>query len=222
MQSQLFDQQIHMWRWTGNKTHAPLLRAALALHAEWAEECFDPDSNGLFHSYINTWPTDSVYFNGGETVEETCYAYTAHRALRDLADTPTERSEQQEAMDRIAAALPSLWLPDRGHHAAWREEGGHKRLRADAWLYSVFLPIDAGLLSPDAAAQALHYTEWGLQRDAFATAEGPCGVRVWTSNWVRASAMNVYPLPCFWDVPQCYWAFRGLSLPPEASIHPAS
>jgi hypothetical protein len=60
MQSQMFTQQIHMWRWTGNATHEALLRPGLELHAKWARDCFDADRNGLYHSYINTWPTDSV------------------------------------------------------------------------------------------------------------------------------------------------------------------
>lgn len=33
MQSQMFTQQIHMWRWTGNVTHEKLLRPGLLLHA---------------------------------------------------------------------------------------------------------------------------------------------------------------------------------------------
>ena len=77
MQSQMFDQQIHSWRATGNATHGDLLRAALKLHVEWAEDCFDADGNGVYHSYINTWPTDSVWFNGGEAPEETAYMYVS-------------------------------------------------------------------------------------------------------------------------------------------------
>lgn len=45
----------------GNATHEALLRPALELHAEWAEECFDADGDGLYTAYINTWPTDSVW-----------------------------------------------------------------------------------------------------------------------------------------------------------------
>ena len=70
MQTQFFDQQIHVWRWTGNTTHEALLRPALKLHAQWAADCFDADRNGLYSSYGNTWPTDSQWYNGGETWEE--------------------------------------------------------------------------------------------------------------------------------------------------------
>ena len=66
----MFEQQVHMWRWTGNVTHEKLLRPGLELHASWAHDSFDADSNGLYHSYVNTWPTDAVYYNGGESVEE--------------------------------------------------------------------------------------------------------------------------------------------------------
>jgi hypothetical protein len=51
----------------------PLLRAALELHVEWAADCFDGDGDGLYHAYINTWPTDSVWFNGGAAPEESGY-----------------------------------------------------------------------------------------------------------------------------------------------------
>ena len=38
------------------------------------------------------------------------------------------------------------------------------RVHSDAWVYSQFLPIDAGMATPEQAAQALYYTEWGLER----------------------------------------------------------
>lgn len=181
-----------MWRWTGNLTHEALLRPALEMHAEWAGDCFDADGNGLYQSYINTWPTDSVWYNGGETAEETAYLLRTHVALRDMAlraGNATDAAAHAAVAARIIAAFPSLWVTEEGHPAAFREEGGHQRLRPDAWLYSVFLPIEAGLLDPIQAAQALFYTEWGLERDPVLPCdEGAlCGEVVWTSNWVPSS-----------------------------------
>ena len=88
MQSQLFDQLIHAWRWTGDPDLERQLRPALELHLEWLRECFDPDGDGTYESYINTWATDSVWFNGGGTPEETAYAYIGHRAARTLLGAP--------------------------------------------------------------------------------------------------------------------------------------
>jgi hypothetical protein len=120
----VFDQQVHMWRWTGNATHEELLRPALAMHAEWAGDCFDADGNGLYQSYINTWPTDSVWYNGGETVEETAYLLRTHAALRDMATragNATDAAAHAAVVAKITAAFHSLWVADEGHPAAFRE-----------------------------------------------------------------------------------------------------
>jgi len=50
-----------------------------------AKDCFDPDDDGLYESYINTLPTDSVWYNGGGSVEESSYAYSGHLAAMDMA-----------------------------------------------------------------------------------------------------------------------------------------
>jgi hypothetical protein len=55
MQSQFFDQQIHLWRWTGNETHEALLRPALASHAQWAGDCFDADGKPHLEMDAPTW-----------------------------------------------------------------------------------------------------------------------------------------------------------------------
>ena len=202
MQSQFFDQQIHMWRWTGNTTHESILRPALKLHVEWANDCFDADGNGLYSSYTNTWPTDSQFYSGGETYEETVYMYRAHLALSDMATRAGNASEAAAfaAMaGRIRAAAQELWVTDLGLPASHREEGGHRRLRPDPWLYSVFVPIEAQTFWDAAtAAQALFFTEYGLERNSVPcssdAASLACGEVVWTSNWV----------PSMWSVRQMW------------------
>ncbi|MFP5205679.1 MAG: DUF4450 domain-containing protein [Acidobacteriota bacterium] len=195
MQSQFFDQLVHAWRWTGDPQLESVLRRALELHAERMKDCFDPDGDGLYESYINTWPTDSVWYNGGGSVEESAYAYTVHRTLAEMTlraggSTRAEHHSQVAAHIR-QALLDKLWLKDQGHFGAYLEQGGHQRVHEDAWLYSLFLPIDAGLTSPHDSLQALYYSDWGLQnvRPEFG------GRLVWTSNWV----------PSMWSVRELYY-----------------
>jgi hypothetical protein len=192
VQTQFFAQQIHLWRWTGNKTHEALLRPALKLHVEWARDCFDADGNGLFSSYTNTWPTDSQFYSGGETWEETSYIYDATLALASMATragNASEAAEYSAAAAAIAAAVPQLWVTALGIPASHREEGGLRRLRPDPWLASIFLPIEVALWDAETAAQALAFSEWGLERDVVYCADGTnnsCGSVVWNSNWVPA------------------------------------
>lgn len=184
MQTQFFDQIIEEWRWTADPELESLLRQALELHLKWQQDCFDPDGDGVYESYLNTWPTDSQWYNGGGTAEETAYAYRGHWAARDMArrakDAEAENFHNQ-MMEKIKKGFfDKLWIAERGHSGSYREQGGHERLHTDPWLYSIFLPIDAKLTSDLQAIESTYYSEWALQND-----KNPKGGRkVWTSNWI--------------------------------------
>lgn len=183
-QSQFFDQVIRDWRATGDAELEKILRPGLDLHLEWAKDCFDPDDDGLYESYINTLPTDSVWYNGGGSVEESAYAYTGHLAAMDMArragDTAAAARHQARWGKIWRALVTKLWLNDHGHFGLYVEQGGLGRVHSDAWVYSQFLPIDTGMVGSVFAVQALYYTEWGLERIRL-----PFGGEVCQpSNWV--------------------------------------
>ena len=184
MQSQFFDQLIHAWRWTGDPELETMLRPALELHLEYIRDCFDPDDDGLYESYANTWPTDNQWYNGGGTAEETAYAYAGHKAAIELArragDGEAAGRHEARAAKILGSFLKTLWIPSKGYVGSHVEQGGHRRLHEDSWLYAIFCPIDAGMLDSNQAARALYYTEWGLQREDMPYG----GQRCWTSNWV--------------------------------------
>ena len=191
MQTQFFDQMIEEWRFTADPELTKILRPALELQLQWEQECFDPDGDGVYESYINSWPTDAQWYNGGGTAEETAYAYRAHTAARDmarLAHDAASVAHHEKMMKKIKEGFFSkLWIKTRGHSGAYREQGGHERLHEDPWLYSIFLPIDAQLTSPLQALESVYYTEWALQNDRM-----PLGGRmVWASNWWSPSAMGL-------------------------------
>ena len=184
MQTQFFDGAIHAWRSTGDLDLEALLLPALEFHVEWARACFDPDGDGLYDSYINVIPTDSMQYGGGGTVEESSYQYNARCAAAEMCrrkgDLAGAARHAAEAEHIRTALMDTLYLKKEGHFAAFREQGGHRRIHPDAWLYSEFLPIDHGIPSPHEALSTLHYTEWGLERVPLACGGEMC----WNSNWV--------------------------------------
>jgi hypothetical protein len=184
MQSQFFDQLIDEYRMTNDPQLIKILAPALELHLQWIQDCFDPDNDGIYESYLNTWPTDSQWYNGGGTAEETSYAYKAHLAARDMAlQSGNQKSAYYHSfiMEKIQKSFfKNLWIDSLGYSGSYREQGGHNRLHTNPWLYSIFLPIDANLVSREQAVASLYYTESDLQNDRM-----PAGGRtVWTSNWV--------------------------------------
>lgn len=193
MQSVLFDMLVHNWRWSGSEELGGVLKASLPLHIEWARDCFDPDGDGVYESYINTWATDSVWYNGGDTAHETAYAYTSHLAAADLAEgtmDPVSENYPKRSATIQENMVKSLWIPEKGYLGEYREALGEHRLHEDTSLYTVFMPIDAGMLTPLQAVQNLFYSEWGLER-----VRSPLGgERCWTSNWV----------PYVWSVRELY------------------
>lgn len=187
MQSQFFDQLIEEYRWNPDPSFVAMLRPALELHLKWMEDCFDPDGDGLYESYMNTWPTDSQWYNGGGTAEATSYAYKGHKAALDMAlhaDDMEKAEHHRRMLERIESGFNGLlWIKDRGHSGSYREQGGYGRVHSDPWLYSIFLPIDAGLTSWLQNIESLYYSEWALQNDSMPLG----GRRVWTSNWLPAA-----------------------------------
>ncbi len=183
-QTQFFDQTIEGWRATADPELERGLRPALERHLVWARECFDPDGDGLYESYINTLPTDSVWYNGGGSVEQSAYLYTAHLAARDLARRAGDAdgaAQHQQSAEKIQRALrEKLWIRERGHFGLYLDQEAPQRVHPDAWTLSQYLPIEAGLLTPIEAVQALHFTEWALERIRLPYGGSLCQL----SNWV--------------------------------------
>ena len=183
MQAQFFDQAIHSWRMTGDEELEKTLYPMLALHCQWMDECFDPDGDGGYESVIDTWPTDSVWCDGGAAPESTCYALRAHMACADMArragDIQAEGRHRDICAKISRAFFDLLWMRDQGIAGRCREQVGRGRILANPWSYSAFLPIDVGLLDPIQAAQSLYYTKWAYQNDSTEN-----GRLVWHSNMV--------------------------------------
>ena len=186
MQTQFFDQAVFAWRMTNDPRLSKLLREALEYHTLWQDECFDSDNDGLYESYINTWPTDSVWYNGGGSCEETCYAYRAHQAALELAEAAGDTAAAERHRSRLALIMDGfknkLWLKDAGYPAMYVEDGGHARAHRSAWLYNSFMPVDMDMVDEFEAAMCLDYPRWALEN----VCEPTCGKQLWISNWVPA------------------------------------
>ena len=194
-QTQLFDQLIYGWRHTGDAEFEKLLRPALEMHLDWSRACFDPDGDGCYESYINTWPTDSVWYNGGGSVEESAYIYRGRMAAAEMArragDDDSAKAHLAEADKIRRGMMKGLWDADRGHCGVYREQGGHQRLHTDAWINSISLPVDANMITPEQMLTSLYFSEWGLQR----VKQPLGGEQCLTSNWVPSlwSVRELYP-----------------------------
>jgi len=170
-QTQFFDEAVRAWRVSADPKLEQVLRPMLELHLERCKDCYDPDGDGLYESYNNTWPNDSIWFNGGGTPEQSGYIYYGHLAAADMARRAGDAAAVERhkvTAEKIKSAVNQLlWMPERGQYASYVEPWGHKRQMPDAWIYAQHVPIEAGLSSPEQAWRAMFYTEWAMERFRF-------------------------------------------------------
>ena len=186
-QTQFFDEAIRNWRADGDTATEKILLPMLKLQLERCKVCYDPDGDGLYESYNNTWPSDSVGFNGGGTPEESAYVYYASRAAAEMCrragDKVGEAQYNAEA-DKINEAVQRvLWLKDKGQFASYLEQKTNQpvqRVHDDAWIYAEHVPIETGMTTPEQTWQAMYYTDWAMEHYKL-----PYGGEMrQTSNWV--------------------------------------
>ncbi len=198
-QEVFFDMAIREWRYTADRKLAEILYPALELHLEYMQECFDPDENGVYESYINVWASDSVWYAGRETAQSSSYAYTGHLAASEMAhklgNTQKAKWHREMAGKIKNATVESLWMPERGHLAESREITKRKRQHPSACIYTVCLTTDADMLDEEQAVSQLYYTEWGLER----VKSRFDGEKCWSSNWAPYiwSIRELEPAECF-------------------------
>ncbi len=182
-QTQFFDDAVRAWRASADPDLEKMLKPMLELHLARCKDCFDPDGDGIYESYNNTWPNDSIWFNGGGTPEQSGYVYYGHRAAADMCRRAGEAAgaAKHDAMaDKIKKAVNTLlWMPGRGQFASYVEPWGHRRQMPDAWVYAQHIPIETGLATPEQAWKAMFYTEWAMERFKL-----PYGEMRHTSNFV--------------------------------------
>lgn len=192
-QTQFFDDAVRTWRASADPQLEKTLLPLLELHLERARDCFDPDGDGIYESYNNTWPNDSIWFNGGGTPEQSGYVYYGHRAAADMCRRAGDKAGEtrHKAMaDKIKKAVNDLlWMPEQGHFASYVESSHHKRQMPDAWVYAQHIPIETGLTTPEQAWKAMFYTEWAMERFKL-----PYGEMRQTSNF----------LPGQWSIRELY------------------
>jgi len=120
----------------------------LELHLERCMECFDPDGDGLYESYNNTWPSDSVWFDGGGSPEESAYVYYGRMAAaemrRALGDAEAAEAHSPRPRRSRGRRPPSVDAWPRALRRALGA-GGERELRPDAWVYAQHVPLESGL-----------------------------------------------------------------------------
>ncbi|GMV92851.1 MAG: hypothetical protein AMXMBFR82_26290 [Candidatus Hydrogenedentota bacterium] len=155
----------------------PVLQGILA----WEDRRLQPGGAGLYENSLNTWISDSHWYIGGQCTQASAYMLAANRFVGDLAERLGEdAAPYRQRAERIRAAIQeTLWMPEKGVFAEYRDTRGNRMLHSEPELPTIYHSAEFGAADGSQIAQMLHWVDSNLKHE---TTPGG-GVLVWSSNW---------------------------------------
>ena len=191
----LVDHILYDWEWTGD---LPFMTRAFDFIADkllWEERCLDPDGDGLYENWLNTWVSDAHWYNGSGCIQASVYNWRANRLMADIArrlgKDPSLFQARAEKIKRACERL--LWAPHEGVYAEYRDALGHQRPHTAPEQASIYHPIDFRFCDELQSYQMLRYSEYAIKNEVGTVPRG--GRLVWSSNWLPPlySSHGLYP-----------------------------
>ena len=182
MQEVAMDMLLHHLEWSGDLELAKTLFEDMKGVLDWEERILDPDRDGLYQNFLNTWISDGHSYNGGGCAQASAYNYRANLRMARIADKlghPSDVFQQRAA--RIRKAIQTgLWIPEKGVIAEYIDTVGNKLVHPSPELATAYLSIECGVVDPFQAYQMLRFTETELRNEATLHRQGRL---VYSSNW---------------------------------------
>ena len=161
---------------------------------DWEERVFDPDGDGLYQNFLNTWISDGHSYNGAGCAQASAYNYRANAAMAKIAKKLGRPADVFEARARKikTAVQEKLWLPHEGVIAESLDTVGNGLIHAAPELSTAYLAVDCDVVDDLQAYTLLKYTE-----DHIKSIETPYrqGRLSYSSNWLpkKYSTYGIFP-----------------------------
>ncbi len=210
------DHILHYLEWTGDLELAGELFDVLSRVLEWEKRILDPDDDGLYQSWLNTWVSDAHSYNGGGCAQSSAYNFRANRTMAELAKLLGREPGvfEARAQQTRRACQEVLWQREAGVMAEYVDTVGNKLVHPSPELATVYHSIDARLVDEFQAYQMLRFTEATLRNER----TDPRGGRlVWSSLWYpqNYSSCGLYTaenLHLAWAYFMCGYPEKGIDI----------
>jgi len=213
MQEVAVDMILHNIEWTGNLEYARQIFDNLSKILAWETRILDPENNGLYQNWLNTWISDAHAYNGGDCAQASAYNYRAHLFMANIAERIGRDPEpfRQRAEQIRDAFQNTLWIPEKGIVAEYKDTLGNKLLHPAPELATAYHSIEAGIVDPFQAYQMLRFTETQIPNTR-PIARG--GRLAFSSNWFPHlySSYGLYPA----ENMHLAWAYFQIGQIPKA------
>jgi hypothetical protein len=185
------DELLWHFNWTGDMDYVKEMWPVLKRHLAWEKRNFDPNNDGLYDAYACIWASDALQYNSGFVTYSSAYNYRANKMAAEIAEKIGENPEpyRMEAEKILNAVNSTLWLPEKGWWAEYKDFMGNKMIHTNPGVWTVYHAIDSDIHTPFQAYQATRYIDneiphipviaKGLKDDNYQT--------ISTTNWLPYS-----------------------------------
>ena len=194
MQECAFDMMMYHIEWTGNLEIARRYFDELCAMLDWEERIFDPDNDGLYQNFLNTWISDGHEYNGAGCAQASAYNYRANAVMAKIAKKLGLSSEIfEKRAEKIKAAVnDKLWIANKGVVAESLDTIGNCLIHPSAELSTVYLAIDCDIVDDFKGYATLKYTENYINSITTPISNGRLS---YCSNWLpkKYSTYGIFP-----------------------------
>lgn len=168
--------------WTGDFSIAQKLLEDIRGILDWEERILDPDHDGLYQNFLNTWISDGHSYNGGGCAQASAYNYSANLMMEKLAQKVGFDGKVFAARaEKIKkSVIDNLWLASKGVLAEFIDTIGNKLVHPSPELSTIYLAIECGVVDMFQAYQMLKFTETDICNEKTLNRKGRL---VYSSNW---------------------------------------
>jgi len=194
MQECGFDMMLYYLEWSGNLELARKYFEEFGMMLDWEERIFDPDNDGLYQNFLNTWISDGHSYNGAGCAQASAYTYRANKVMAQIAKKlglPSEVFEKRA--EKIKRSVnEKLWLANKGVIAESIDTMGNCQIHPSPELSTAYLAIDCDVVNDFQAYTMLKYTENYIKN---IETPGTGGRLAYSSNWYpkKYSTCGIFP-----------------------------
>lgn len=194
MQECAFDMMLHHIEWTGNLDLARKYYDKFVVMLDWEERIFDPDNDGLYQNFLNTWISDGHAYNGAGCAQSSAYNYRANTVMAKIAKKLGVCSSvfEERARKIKNAVNEKLWIKSSGVLAESLDTVGNCLIHPSPELSTTYLAIDCDLVDELKAYTMLKFTENNIKS---IETMGQNGRLSYCSNWLpkKYSTYGIFP-----------------------------
>ena len=194
MQEVAVDMTLYYFEHSGDLETCGLIYDRLCEVLDWEERILDPDHDGLYQNFLNTWISDGHSYDGAACAQASSYNYAANlrtAKLGRLLGRDTAKLERRAA--KIQTAFQQkLWLEGQGSPAESVDTIGNRLVHPSPELSTLYLAADCGSTTPE---QTFRMLRWAERNIPFEKTLIRGGKLYYSSNWKpkKYSTQGLFP-----------------------------